>query len=272
MRELVENALDAGAESIRIEVRGGGLTLIAVSDDGQGIAADELPLAFARFATSKTLDPHDLEEVRTLGFRGEALAAVAAVSTVEAVSSSLEGNSAARVLLRNGELLESGRIARGRGTTIRVQDLFAEQPVRRGFLPPARVEHAFVLRLVRLYALARPEVKISLDTDGRRVFRAAGLGEAGALGAVFGTNASRLRPFGPHSAGDATLHGYLGDPGLTRWRHVTAWSSFSTDVGYDPVPGWLHWNERTEGCCRQRNGRHPVWRCCIWNLSLAWSM
>jgi DNA mismatch repair protein MutL len=216
VRELVENALDAGAQSIRIEVRGGGLDMIAVSDDGQGISSDELPLAFARFATSKTLGPHDLEEVRTLGFRGEALAAVAAVSTVEAISSTVEGSSGARVLLRSGELLESTRVARSRGTTIRIRDLFAEQPVRRGFLPPARAEHAFVLRLARLYALSRPEVKISLDTDGRRVFRTAGLGEAGALGAVFGANAGRLGAFGPLPVGRGTLHGYLGDPGFTR--------------------------------------------------------
>jgi DNA mismatch repair protein MutL len=216
VRELVENALDAGAQSIRIEVRGGGLDLIAVSDDGQGISFDELPLAFARFATSKTLDMHDLEEVRTLGFRGEALAAVVAVSTVEAISSIQDGSSGARVVLRSGELLETTRVARSRGTTIRIQDLFAEQPVRRGFLPPARAEHAFILRLARLYALARPAVKISLDTDERRVFRTAGLGEAGALGAVFGANAGRLGAFGPLSVGRGTLHGYLGDPGFTR--------------------------------------------------------
>ena len=174
--------------------------------------------------------------MRTLGFRGEALAAVAAVATVEAVSSAVEGNSGARVLMRSGELVESGRIARSRGTTIRIHDLFAEQPVRRGFLPPARVEHAFVLRLARLYALARPEVKISLDTDGRRVFRTAGLGEAGALGAVFAqTRADYARSvrFRPDTPRCTVIWVIPASPVETR----TVWSSCSMGAGCGPGPG-----------------------------------
>ncbi len=255
LRELVENALDAGAESIRIEVRGGGLDLIAVSDDGLGIPADQLPVAFARFATSKTLDPRDLEEVMTLGFRGEALAAIAAVSTVEAVSSTVEGSSGARVMLRNGELLESGRIARSRGVTIRVRDIFADQPVRRGFLPPTRIEHAYVLRLARLYALARPNVRFSLDTEGRRVFRTAGLGEAGALGAVFGANVSRLSAFGPLPAGPGTVHGYLGDPGFTRGD--TDGLAIVLNGRWVRPRAWLTALERAYRGMLP-NGRHPV--------------
>jgi DNA mismatch repair protein MutL len=255
VRELVENALDAGAGSITIEIRGGGLDLIAVHDDGQGIPAEELAAAFARFATSKTLVPEDLDGVRTLGFRGEALAAIAAVGTVVAISATGEERSGARVLLQHGEVVEQGRMARARGTTVRVHDLFAEHPARRAFLPAQRTEHAYLRRLARFYALARPRVRLTLELDGRRAFHASGLGEAGALGAVFGTDISRLGPFGPIPVGAGSLHGYLGDPGFT---HLDAEGIITVLNGRWIRPrAWLAALERAyQGLLP--SGRHPV--------------
>ncbi|MGH2343579.1 MAG: DNA mismatch repair endonuclease MutL [Chloroflexota bacterium] len=255
VRELVENALDAGAGSITIEVRGGGIELIAVHDDGQGIPAEELSDAFARFATSKTLALEDLDGVRTLGFRGEALAAIAAVGTVTAVSATGEERSGARLLLQHGEAVEHGRVARPRGTTVRVHDLFAEHPARRKFLPSPRAEYAYLRRLARLYALARPHIRITLELDGRRAFHASGLGEAGALAAVFETDAPRLGPVGPSPIGAGILHGYLGDPGFT--RPDSEGIVIVLNGRWVRPRAWLAALERAyQGLLR--SGRHPV--------------
>jgi len=247
LRELVENALDAGASSIRVTVVGGGLDLIEVSDDGQGIPFDELPLAFARHATSKILSEHDLEAIHTLGFRGEALAAIAAVATVEATSATSDGSAGARIVLREGKVTEQSRRARSPGATIAVRDLFAMQPVRRGFLPSRSAERAHLLALIRLYAIARPMVRFSLTLDGKEVFRSAGLGEPAALAAVHGAQAARLSPLGPRSIGDGQLHGYSGDPGFTRgdreglliilngrWIRPKAWLA-AIESAYQPI-------------------------------------
>ena len=216
VRELIENALDAGAGSIEIELRGAGLELIAVSDDGHGIAAGSLPLAFARHGTSKLRSVDDLAALGTLGFRGEALPSIASVGTVE-IATAIEGDAAgASLLIREGRIVEQRRVARTRGTTVRVRDLFAGQPARRGFLPGARAENALIGLLVRRYALARPTTRFSLRIEGRATFRASGLGEVAALTAAYGQAASRLAPFGPLRAGRTEIAGFLGDPGLTR--------------------------------------------------------
>jgi DNA mismatch repair protein MutL len=216
LRELIENALDAGARTVSVELRGAGLELIAVADDGHGIAADELRLAFTRHGTSKIQAADDLEHIASLGFRGEALPSIAAVAAVEVTTATTDEAPGARVLIRDGELLEEGRAARTRGTTVRVRELFAGQPVRRGFLPPARAETALAMSMLRRYALAWPDVRFSLRIEGRDAFRSAGLGEASALAAAYGQAATRLRPFGPFAIHQAQIAGYLGDPGLTR--------------------------------------------------------
>ena len=216
VRELIENALDAGAASIEIELRGAGLELIAVSDDGHGIAAGSLPLAFARHGTSKLRNVDDLAALGTLGFRGEALPSIASVGTVEIATAVAGDGAGASLLIREGRIVEQGRVARTRGTTVRVRDLFAGQPARRGFLPGARAENALIGLLVRRYALARPTTRFNLRVEGRGTFRSSGLGEGAALTAAYGQAASRLAPFGPLRAGRAEIAGFLGDPGLTR--------------------------------------------------------
>lgn len=216
VRELIENSLDAGAGSIEIELRGAGLELIAVSDDGHGIAAGSLPLAFARHGTSKLRSVDDLAALGTLGFRGEALPSIASVGTVE-IATAIAGDAAgASLLLREGRVVEQRRVARTCGTTVRVRDLFASQPARRGFLPGARAENALIGLLVRRYALARPTTRFSLRIEGRATFRASGLGEVAALTAAYGQAAARLAPFGPLRAGRTEIAGFLGDPGMTR--------------------------------------------------------
>jgi len=190
VKELVENALDAGARTVEVAIRGAGLESIAVSDDGHGITEDQLPLAFARHGTSKLRDTADLGHLQTLGFRGEALPSIASVASVELTSATDPGTAGARMVVRDGETIEHGLLARTVGTTVRVRELFATQPVRRGFLPSARAESAQFLALLRRYALAWPGVRFVLTLEGRTALRTAGIGEASALAAVFGPSSA----------------------------------------------------------------------------------
>ena len=139
VKELVENALDAGASRISVEANEGGVALIRVVDDGSGIEPDELPLAFSRHATSKLRDDADLGAISTLGFRGEALPSIAAVAEVEAISRQHDSPRAARVRINFGELSEQGAAGAAPGTAFSVKGLFREQPARLKFLRSARV-------------------------------------------------------------------------------------------------------------------------------------
>ena len=168
LKELVENAIDAGAGEIVVRLAQGGLDLIEVTDDGCGMTAKEMALALERHATSKLPDEH-IERVASLGFRGEALPSIASVSllTVESrVRSSPEGW---RRVVDNGVLAGEGPAALPPGTRIRVEQLFAKVPARRKFLRSARAEYAACLDAVRRLAMARPEVGFVVEHDGRRV-------------------------------------------------------------------------------------------------------
>src|SRR5579884_273831 len=171
VKELVENAIDAGARRIAVEVRGAGRTLIRVVDDGSGIPPQELRLAFQRHATSKVATLEDLTAITTLGFRGEALASVAAVSDLECRSRG------ARIRLRAGEVREEGTAADLPGTSIEVRDLFANTPARLKFLKGEATETAACVRTVQAYALLYPEIRFELTVDGRTTLRTAGDGD-----------------------------------------------------------------------------------------------
>ena len=176
VKELVENALDAGARRIGVEANQGGVTLIRVVDDGCGIEADELPLAFSRHATSKLQDDADLGAIKTLGFRGEALPSIAAVAEVEAVSRQYDSPKAARVRLSFGQLRDQGAAGAAPGTAFSVRALFREQPARLKFLRSAGAEASQIGGVVSHYALAYPEVAFTLRLDGRDTFATSGSG------------------------------------------------------------------------------------------------
>ncbi|HLH67826.1 MAG TPA: DNA mismatch repair endonuclease MutL [Candidatus Dormibacteraeota bacterium] len=181
VKELVENAIDAGARRIAVEVRGAGRTLIRVTDDGVGIPPEELRLAFQRHATSKVATLEDLAAIGTLGFRGEALASVAAVSDLECRSRG------ARIRLRAGEVREEGPAIAVPGTTIEVRDLFANTPARLRFLKSEATETAACVKTVQAYALLYPEIRFEVVVDGRVALRSAGDGDQRkAAGAVLG--------------------------------------------------------------------------------------
>ena len=218
VRELIDNALDAGASLVQIELRGAGLDLIRVADDGEGIPGDELELAFERHSTSKLGSLDELPEVATFGFRGEALPSISAVAEVEVASSTGGAAPAQRVLLRDGRVTARGAAARERGTTVWVRGLFANLPARLRFLREPRAEVAAVARRVRWCAVAHPGVRFQLIVDGRPLFRGSGSGRRDvALIEAHGDDIrERLAELPAGRVGPYEVDGFLTVNGLTR--------------------------------------------------------
>lgn len=169
VKELVENALDAGATRVEVEIEGGGVSLIRVRDDGTGMSPEDAERAVGRHATSKIRTAEDLASVHTLGFRGEALHAIGAVSSLSLTTCERGFPRGARVRVLAGELVEVSAVAHPPGTTVEVRDLFLNLPVRRGFLGTPRAETNAVVTVVEALALGRPDVGFSLRADGRGI-------------------------------------------------------------------------------------------------------
>ncbi len=195
VKELIENALDAGAGRIEVEIDAGGIDRIRVRDDGCGIPPDQVVDAFERHATSKLRSEHDLYTVRTLGFRGEALAAIAAAADVDLTTRPAEDDAASAVRVRDGRVQHHGSAASATGTSIEARDLFAALPARRRFLRAPRAETRAVAQVVTDYALAYPEVAFRLTADGRTSLQSPGSGDPrDAVASVHGTEiATALR-------------------------------------------------------------------------------
>jgi DNA mismatch repair protein MutL len=217
-KELIENALDAGATSIQVELRGGGAELLRVTDDGCGIEPDDLELAIARYATSKVAAPEDLQSVATLGFRGEALASIAAVSRLELISRPGHLDAASFLRVEGGTAVARGHCAAPSGTQVTVRDLFFNVPARRKFLRSAIGEGRAILHLVTAMALAYPEVRFTLLDEGEERFRSLGNGSfQDALVRCFGADtAARLLPLSQQEEGAIRLSGVVSPPDLHR--------------------------------------------------------
>ena len=181
VKELVENALDAGARRVSIDVRGAGRTLIRISDDGSGITPADLALAFVRHATSKVASLSDLDAIASLGFRGEALASIAAVADVECSSAG------ARIRVRAGNVIEHGAGPLLPGVTLEVKDLFGNVPARLKFLKSDATELAAIKDVVIAYALLHPHVRFQLNVEGRSAVNTTGDGDRRrAVASVYG--------------------------------------------------------------------------------------
>ncbi len=172
-KELIENAIDAGATRIVIDVESGGRRLLKITDDGEGMGRDDAVLAFERHATSKITKAEDLSAIATLGFRGEALASIASVARVELVSCTADAQTATRVLIEGGRMRDVKDAAHPRGTTISVRELFFNTPARRKFLRSEATESYHLTNLITHYALAHPEISYTLTNNGRETLRVA---------------------------------------------------------------------------------------------------
>jgi DNA mismatch repair protein MutL len=191
LKELVENALDAGANRIDIAIEGGGLVRIVVADDGVGIAADDLALAVERHATSKIAVADDIARVRTLGFRGEALASIAAVSEMRLSTRTRGASGGATLHVRNGEILSVAPAAGSPGTRVEVCELFATSPARLRFLRSVAAEGSAAVRVAADLAITHPDVSFTCTNDSRVVLRTAGGTLRDAIRAVIGARAER---------------------------------------------------------------------------------
>ena len=220
VKELVENALDAGATRVAVEIREGGLALIRVADNGCGIEPGELRLAFERHATSKVASEDDLWRVSTLGFRGEALPSIAAAGEVELLTRVQGNDVGARIRLRDGEISDEGAGAASPGTTFSVRRLFSTQQPRLRFLRSPASESTQVSSVVVHYAMAYPEVRFELTVDGRVTLQTDGAGSLiDAIAAVYGADVAGAAieiDAPPASEGEAGVRGVVIEPRLHR--------------------------------------------------------
>jgi DNA mismatch repair protein MutL len=219
VKELVENSLDAGAQSVEVEIEAGGVRLTRVRDDGEGIPVDELMLALSRHATSKISSADDLAAITTLGFRGEALPSIASVSRFEITSRHVAADRAACVIVEAGAIGELKPAAHPQGTTIEVRDLFFNLPARRKFLRSEVTEQGHIVRLLERLALSRHDVAFRLRTGSRTLLDAPACGDAqdaARLSRVVGADFVERCLAVDHAAGPVRVHGWIGVPAAAR--------------------------------------------------------
>ncbi len=217
IKELCENSIDAGARTITVEIKRGGISYIRVTDDGCGIAYEDMPSAFLRHATSKVYTADDLENINTLGFRGEALASVCAVGRVECISKQAEEQLGSVYRIEGGESVEYDRTGCADGTTIIIRDLFFNTPARLKFLKKDVTEGNYCSSVVEKLALSHPDISFRFIRDGRQTMLTPGNGEYySAVYAVFGKQfAAGLIPV-ENIYRDTSVTGYVSSPLFTR--------------------------------------------------------
>lgn len=217
IKELAENSIDAGAHTITVEIKRGGITYIRVSDDGCGIAYEDIPTAFLRHATSKVYTADDLENINTLGFRGEALASVCAVGRVHMTSKRAEDKLGTSYRIEGGEVLEYDRTGCSDGTAIIIRDLFFNTPARLKFLKKDVTEGNYCAAVVEKLALSHPDISFRLIRDGKQTLLTAGDGEYySAVYSVFGKQfAAGLVPV-ENIYRDISVIGYVSSPLASR--------------------------------------------------------
>ncbi|MBO5076806.1 MAG: DNA mismatch repair endonuclease MutL [Clostridia bacterium] len=210
VKETVENSVDAGATSVTVEIRSGGIKYIRVTDNGSGFEPDDAVIAFDKHATSKIRSGEDLMSVSTLGFRGEALASIAAVADVELLSRTESEEQGVYVHIRGGDVLECSRRGSPKGTVLTVRDLFYNVPARYKFLKKDQTEAAYVAETVQMLALANPDVAFRLISGGQELLRTPGSGLEAAVFSIFGREAMKdLLPVA-YTDGENTVKGFTG--------------------------------------------------------------
>lgn len=218
LKEIVENSLDAGATQIAVEIAGGGIKLIRVTDNGGGIHSDDLLLALSRHATSKIKNLSDLEHVRSMGFRGEGLASIASVSRLTLTSRTAEQPHAAEIRAEDGTLSEVGAASHPVGTTVEVRELFFNTPARRKFLKSDNTEYAHCATMLERLALANPQVAFSLKNNGKLVFNYHSQSLEKRVAAIMGADFQAACLPVESGENELRVHGFISKPTFAKGK------------------------------------------------------
>jgi DNA mismatch repair protein MutL len=218
IKELIENSIDAGSSAITIEIKGGGISFIRVTDNGEGMDMQDAVLSFERHATSKIQSTPDLNRIHTLGFRGEALASIAAVTQIEMVTRAKDNISGIQIINHGGTIISQREIGCPEGTTIVVKNLFYNTPARLKFLKSPRSETAHISDLVSRMILAHPEISFKYINDGKIIYHSPGDGKIeSAIISIYGKVIDQLLEINyKDSYLNLELKGFLGKPSLSR--------------------------------------------------------
>ena len=217
IKEMVENSIDAGATNITVEIKNGGISYIKVSDNGKGIAQDDLEIAFERHATSKIRSADDLNTVTSMGFRGEALASIAAIANVELVSKTQEQEIGYRVVVEAGDVLEKEEAGCKTGTTITVRNLFFNTPVRYKFLKKDYTESGYIEDAITRIALVNPNIAIKLINTGKTVIQTNGSGDIkNVIYSIYGKDIANGIKELEYKYEDINITGVVGKPEIAR--------------------------------------------------------
>ena len=217
IKEMVENSIDAGATNITVEIKNGGISYIRITDNGKGIAEDDLEIAFERHATSKIRSAEDLNTVKSMGFRGEALASISAISRVELVSKTASQANGQRIVVEGGNIIEKSETGAGVGTTITVTNLFYNTPVRYKFLRKDFTEAGYIEDAISRIALAHPEISLKLINTGRTVIQTNGNGDLKTvIYSLYGKTVANSIIDVDYELEDIHIYGVIGKPEIAR--------------------------------------------------------
>ncbi len=217
VKELVENSIDAGSNKITVEIKNGGISYISVCDNGCGIPSDELEIAFMRHATSKLREVEDLEKIFTMGFRGEALASICAVSDVEVITKTKESKEGAFIKLSHGQIAERDVIACNTGTIMTVKNLFSNVPARMKFLKRDSTEAGYVSDILSRIAMAHPEISFKFISDDKEIFSTSGDGNLkNVILKIYGLEYAKSVLDLNFSENEITFSGVIGKPEISR--------------------------------------------------------
>ena len=217
VKELVENSIDAGATNINVEIKNGGISSIRITDNGKGIMPDDMEIAFERHATSKIRTADDLENVKSMGFRGEALASIAAIARVDMKSKTLDNEMGYRVVIEGGNVIEKQETGCPNGTTILVENLFYNTPVRYKFLKKDFTEGGYIEDVITRIALIHPEIAIKLISSGRTIIQTSGNGELkDVIYNIYGKEIAENVVDVNYEYDDIKVTGVIGKPSISR--------------------------------------------------------
>ncbi|MEC7641073.1 MAG: DNA mismatch repair endonuclease MutL [Nitrospinota bacterium] len=256
VKELLENSIDAGSTQITVEIKDAGKTLIKVADNGTGMVPEDTGLVFHRHATSKVIQPHDLVSIKTLGFRGEALSSIASIAKVKLSTAKNEGQEGREVVVDGGEIKQTRKTARPRGTTVAVQQLFFNTPARKKFLKRDATEFSHISQVATQQALANPHIHFTLTHNGRKVFSTLPTEQSlYRIAELFGSELAKELVRLEAQNGNYRLEGYISSPVFTRSNRASQY--FYVNQRFIRNKVILHATQQGYGHLLPKN-QHPV--------------